>query len=347
MTIRLEYHTGVAASASPYRVVSAPGGEIGWVNQFLDWQRVRGLAELSLKYYGRLLVHFLRWWAGCGVDVTRLEIGNFTEATLLDYIRAQREQAPAPSPETINSRSDMLRRLFQFHFGEPLPHSPAHIRRAWWRPPGARARRPPALDLRLRVPPRVIEPLAREQVQHFWDSFRTARDIALVGLLLLNGLRSCEVLGLELADLSLREAELRVRGKRGKVRVLPLAPETVRLLNCYLKTERPLTNSSRVFVSLKGRARGQPMSPAGLRSLFRHHRTQTGVGKANPHRFRHTFGSDMTRAGISLPALQRLMGHSNIETTLLYIQLSPTDVYQEYVRAVARLAPPVQGGAAP
>lgn len=339
MIIRLEFRAGVAAAASPFRVVSEPGGEMEWVNRFLDFERVRGVAELSLRRYGHLLVHFLRWWMSSGVDVTRLEIGHFTETTLLDYIRAQREEAPAPSPDTINNRTAMLRRLFRFHFHEPLPHSRARIHPVWWRPYGAGTRRQAAAELRLRVPPRVIEPLPREQVQRFWDSFRTARDIALVGLLLLNGLRSCEVLGLELEDLSWQDAQVRVRGKRGKVRVLPLAPETIRLLDFYLKTERPLTNCSRVFVSLKGRARGQPMTKAGLRSLFRHHRAQAAVAKANPHRFRHTFGSDMTRAGISLPALQRLMGHSNIETTLLYIQLSPADVYEEFVRAVARLAP--------
>jgi integrase/recombinase XerD len=337
MIIRLELRTGLAASASPYRVVSEPGGEIEWVNRFLDLQRVRGVAELSLRSYGHMLVHFLRWWNRSGVDVTQLDIRNFTESTLLDYVRAQREEVPPTSPENINNRTTMLRRLFQFHFQLPLPHAPAaRIYRLWWRPPGSR-RRSPAADLRLRVPPRVIEPLSREQVQRFWGSFHTARDIALVGLLLLNGLRSAEALRLELEDLSLREAQVRVHGKRGKVRVLPLAPESVRLLDCYLKTERPLTNSPRVFVSLKGCARGQPMTKAGLRSLFRHHRAQTGVHQANPHRFRHTFGSDMTRAGISLPALQRLMGHSNIETTLLYVQLSPNDVYEEFVRAVARL----------
>jgi integrase/recombinase XerD len=81
------------------------------------------------------------------------------------------------------------------------------------------------------------------------------------------------------------------------------------------------------------------MTKAGLRSLFRYHRSQSGVAKANPHRFRHTFGSDMIRAGVSLPALQRLMGHSHIDTTMLYVQLSPADVYQEFVRAVARLMP--------
>jgi site-specific recombinase XerD len=76
------------------------------------------------------------------------------------------------------------------------------------------------------------------------------------------------------------------------------------------------------------------MTPAGLRSLFRHHRFTTGVVHANPHRFRHTFASDMIRAGVSLPALMQLMGHSQIQTTLVYIQLTPLDVYQQYARAV-------------
>ena len=64
--------------------------------------------------------------------------------------------------------------------------------------------------------------------------------------------------------------------------------------------------------------------------------------KPTQHRFRHTFGSDMIRAGVSLPALQRLMGHANIQTTLLYIQISPQDVYEEYARAVAKRVAPAR-----
>jgi site-specific recombinase XerD len=323
------------------------GGEIAWVNRFLDMQRVRGLNEFSLRTYGHLLLHFVRWWEQQpGVDVLRLDPHSFTEATLIDYVRAQREEWPKLAPETINGRSSMLRRLFRFHFQVEMPHGPYRLQRLWWAPPGGRHRRgrsaAAAADLRLKVPPRVIEPLSVEQVQRFWSSFRTARDIAVVGLLLLNGLRSCEVLALELEDLRLSEAQLRVRGKGAKVRMMPLPPETIRLLDCYLKTERPPTNAAQVFVSLKGKARGKPMTKAGLRSLFRHHRAVTAVRKANPHRFRHTFGSDMIRAGVSLPALQRLMGHANIETTLLYIQISPQDVYEEYARAVARQTTPAR-----
>ena len=51
---------------------------------------------------------------------------------------------------------------------------------------------------------------------------------------------------------------------------------------------------------------------------------------------RHTFGADMVRAGISLPALQHLMGHSQIQTTMLYVELAPQDVWSEYARAVAK-----------
>jgi site-specific recombinase XerD len=78
------------------------------------------------------------------------------------------------------------------------------------------------------------------------------------------------------------------------------------------------------------------MTPAGLRSLFRHHRLRSQVAHANAHRLRHTFGADMVRAGISVPALQHLMGHSQIHTTMLYVQLAPQDVWREYARAVEK-----------
>ncbi len=99
--------------------------------------------------------------------------------------------------------------------------------------------------------------------------------------------------------------------------------KSVQLLDHYLRLERPDPCSAALFVSLKGRARGTHMTAAGLRSLFRHHRQTTGVTLANPHRFRHTFASDMVRAGVSLPALMQLMGHAHIQTTLLYVKLTP------------------------
>lgn len=341
MQFRLVYESKIAASAAPFRVVDEEGREVVWINRFLDAQRVRGLRELSLRGYAYSLLHFVRWWSWQpGVDVRQFEASQFTESTLVDYVRDQCNEIPKPSPENINQRSSMLRRLFRFHFQQDLPHAPYLIQRQWWRrsPLGyGRGRRMSSADLKLKVPQRVIVPLSVEQVARFWSSFQKARDLAMVALMLLNGLRSREVIGLQLEDLLLAEMQIRVRGKGGRVRMLPLPPETVRILQCYLRTERPLTNATEVFVSLKGRARGRALTPAGLRSLFRHHRNTAGVPQANAHRFRHTFASDMIRAGISLPALMRLMGHAHVHTTLLYIQLTPRDVFEQYTRAVEQI----------
>jgi site-specific recombinase XerD len=341
MTFRTICRTDLPASSSPFRVVDEQGRELEWVNKFLDAQCLRGVASLTLRSYANMLLSFVRWRSRQpNVDIWNLS--PFTEATLVEFVRSQVDQLPKLSPEHINMRSSMLRRLFRFYFHEDMPHAPYLIQRQWYRrsPLGYGRGRVAAAsaDLKLKVPQRVIQPLSREQVQRFWSGFRTGRDLAMVALMLLHGLRSREVMTLKLEDLLFGEAQIRVHGKGSRVRLLPLAPETIRILRYYLQTERPLTNDPEVFVSLKGRARGRAMTPAGFRSLFRHHRKTSSVAQANPHRFRHTFGSDMVCAGVSLPALQRLMGHAHIQTTMLYIQLSPQDVFAEYTRAVERIA---------
>jgi len=208
----------------------------------------------------------------------------------------------------------------------------------WYRrrsPLGIGRWRPALSQLRVKTLQRVITPLTVEQAARFWRSFRNSRDLAIVGLMVLDGLRSCEILALNADDLLAADSRIRVPGKGGKVRVLPLAPDTLQLLDHYLRLERPAHCGAALFVSLKGPARGRRMTTAGLRSLFRHHRCTTGVHPANPHRFRHTFASDMLSAGVSLPALMQLMGHASIQTTLVYMQLTPQDVYDQYARAVA------------
>jgi integrase len=78
----------------------------------------------------------------------------------------------------------------------------------------------------------------------------------------------------------------RIGGKGNKIRCLPLASDTVLLLGHYLRLERPQQCGSALFVSLKGPARGARMTPAGMRSLFRHHRRVSQTAPAHPHRFR-------------------------------------------------------------
>jgi integrase len=332
-------------SRSPVRVIEqSTGREVGWVNRYLDREYVRRLADKSLRLYAHNLLHFVRWWAGIHRTGDVLE-QDLTESTLLEYLRFESGLQPRPSGSTINARIAVADRALRNEF----PDAPCQIARGFHqaylrrRPMGLGRPRWAISRLRVKEPKRSIVPLSIDEVARFWSSFRTTRDLAIVGLMLLQGLRSAEVLDLNPDDVLLSEGQLRVRGKGNKLRFLPLAPETVQLLEHYMRLERPNPCSAALFVSLKGSARGQRMTPAGLRSLFRYHRRTTGIKLANPHRFRHTFASDMVRAGVSLPALMRLMGHSDIQTTLLYVQVTPQDVYIEYARAVAQHIRPLPG----
>lgn len=331
------------SAQSPIRVIEhGTGREVGWVNRYLDREYVRRLADTSLRSCAYSLLHFVRWWDSFHhtADVAK---GDLTESTLLDYLKFQCDHQPPFASSTINFRIGIADRALRNEFPDaPSPRAEgfqqAYLRRG---PLGLGRRRLAVSRLRLRAPKRQLVPLSVDEVARFWSSFRTARDLAIVGLMLLQGLRSAEVVALNDDDVLLSEAQLRVRGKGNKMRFLPLAPETVQLIDHYRVLERPKVATTALFISLKGPARGTRMTLSGLRSLFRYHRKSTGIKLANPHRFRHTFASDMVRAGISLPALMQLMGHADIETTLRYVQITPQDVYLQYAHAVAQLVRPL------
>jgi len=287
--------------------------------------RVVCMADATLRTYAHELLHFLRWWESVH-HTDAVAKDALTETTLLDYVRFQSGQERELTGATINQRVAIVDRALRVAFpGAPGQSAPVLQTTYWQRAPMGIGKPRSALSrLRVRTPKRTIVPLSADEVARFWSSFRNSRDLAIVGLMLLQGLRSQEVLDLNRDDLLLSEAQIRVRGKGNKTRFLPLAPEANQLLDHSLRLERPPTSTNALFVSLKGPARGARMTPAGLRSLFRHHRRRTtGVKMANPHRFRHTFASDMVRAGVSLPALMQLMGHAQIQTTMVYVQVTP------------------------
>jgi integrase/recombinase XerD len=333
---------------SPVQVVQQSTGKgVGWINCFLDREYVRRLSDKTLRSYAHALLHFVRWWESIH-HTGDISLPDLTESTLLDYLRFQSSLKKRPSATTINDRVAIADRAIHNVF----PDAPCQAARGFQqrylhrRPMGLGRPRFKLSRLRVKEPRRNIVPLSADEVARFWASFHTARDLAIIGLMLMHGLRSAEVLALKPEDVLLSEGQLRVLGKGSKMRFLPLAPESTQLIDHYLRHERPAPCSAALFVVLKGPARGTPMTPAGLRSLFRYHRRTTGIQLANPHRFRHTFASDMVRAGISLPALMQLMGHADIETTMLYVQVSPQDVYQQYARAAVQCIRVVPGSGA-
>jgi integrase len=343
MTFHILQQPGSNPARCPFRIVEqTTGREVDWVNRYLDVECLRRLAPLTVRSYAHILLHFLRWWESVH-HTDAIAEAALTDSILLDYVRFQSGRQPPFSGSTINQRVAVADRALRCAFPDaPRQIAPGLQVSYWRRAPMGLGRPIPAISrVRVKEAKRTIVPLSLDEVARFWSSFRTSRDLAIVGLMLLQGLRSREVIALNREDVLFSEAQIRVRGKGDKTRFLPLAPEAVQLLDHYLRLERPNVATPPLFVSLKGRARGARMTPAGLRSLFRYHRRTTGVQKANPHRFRHTFASDMVRAGVSLPALMRLMGHASIHTTLVYVEVTPLDVYQQFARAAAQLVRPI------
>ena len=181
---------------------------------------------------------------------------------------------------------------------------------------------------------RLPESLDADDVAVFLADLETHRDRALVLLMLLGGLRAAEVRSLQLADVDVGMRQVKVTGKGGKQRMVPVERAFFVELTSFLRTERPRgLSTTECFVVLRGPTAGRAMTEAGLRRIFRTHRARSGATRVRPHRLRHTFGTELATAGIDLLVLRDLMGHVHAETTAAYVHLAPETIAAEWARA--------------
>ena len=232
------------------------------------------------------------------------------------------KRQPGHAPDA----SSKYRKAVDVIVAMPIPSaSSSKSKRGWWWPQTR-----PRSSLRLREPRRLPRSLDRGEVTGLLGSLRTWRDRAMAGLMLFCGLRSGEVLALDVTDVDIGGRWLRVSGKGAKERRVPLDVDVAGVIQTYLLAERPDTNSTRLFIVAKGPNRGQPLTPAGLRTIFRYHRTLADVPAGHPHALRHTFGTALAEAGVDLAVMQALLGHAHVDTTARYVHLAPTHVKAEF-----------------
>jgi site-specific recombinase XerD len=245
----------------------------------------------------------------------------------------------------MNRRIAAVRGLFEFAVlagvrpdsPVPAPRRSSGLRRArrglLGHLPVGRQRRGGRL---VRQPRRLPESLEPAEVAAFLADLSTHRDRAMVLGMLLGGLRAGEVRSLRLADVDMGLRRVRVVGKGGRERLVPLDRAFFAELAGYLRAERPAgCQTPECFVVLRGPTTGQAMTEAGLRRIFRTHRARSGATRVRPHRLRHTFGTELAAAGIDLLVLRDLMGHASPETTAGYVHLSPELLAAEYAKARA------------
>jgi len=181
--------------------------------------------------------------------------------------------------------------------------------------------------------PRVVAP---DEVDALLAACRRLRDRAMFEAMVFGGLRRCEVLGLRLGDLdAARRQVFIVEGKGGHQRRIPISRRWFATVGDYLRVERPdEATTDRVFVVLKGRRRGEPLSFEGLSQVFVSARERAGLQRITCHELRHTCFTRLREAGMELEAIQAQAGHRSIETTRLYIHLANGWLATEYHQAM-------------
>ena len=243
------------------------------------------LADSTRRAYAADLRRFGDWLDQRAISVEEIDV-----RALVDYASELGRARNGLAPATIARNLAAVRSFLRFTLG------PTRV---------------PDASLGPRRPQRLPEAPKREEIELIVDSLEGdgplgLRNRALVELVYSAGLRSAEAVGLDLADVDFEQEHVRVRGKGGKERVVPLGEEAAHVVARYLREARPeLARGANdaLFLSTRGRR----LDTSTLRRLLPH-----------PHRLRHSFATHLLEGGADLRTIQELLGHASLSTTQVY-----------------------------
>ena len=155
------------------------------------------------------------------------------------------------------------------------------------------------------------------------------RDRAILELLYSSGLRLSELTDLDLGDIDMHDATVRVTGKGNKDRIVPVGRKALSALRQWhvSRANMAATDESALFVS----TRGGRISPRAVQARVKHWAKQQGIdANVYPHLFRHSFATHLLESSHDLRGVQELLGHTNISTTQVYTHLDFQHLAQIY-----------------
>ena len=163
------------------------------------------------------------------------------------------------------------------------------------------------------------------------------RDRAIVEVLYAAGLRVSELAGLDLADVDLTQAQVRVVGKGSKERIGLLGRPAVAAVRAYLQAGRPVLLGQRPSQALWLNRRGGRLSVRSVAMTLSRAGQQAGIRiPVSPHVLRHSFATHLLDGGADLRVVQELLGHANLATTQIYTHVSQSRAREVYMRAHPR-----------
>jgi integrase/recombinase XerD len=291
-----------------------------WVDGFLDHlRRERQLSPHTLNAYATDLAQFVDYLA----RADRLE-PSVWDASLWEgfiYYLRRHSMSEASIARKLSAVRAFLRYLYRRGLLTDEPPESLVQARPHRALPNALT---PAEVRRLLLQPPLDSPLG-------------IRDRAMLEVMYATGLRVSELLGLRMENLNLADRVLRVQGKRGRERLVPLTEAATYWLQRYLSEARPALAKKRASDHLFLNERGTPLSRIAFWNKIKLYAASAGITKnVTPHTLRHSFAVHLLSGGADLRAVQELLGHSDISTTQIYTQVSLDRLKEVYKKSHPR-----------
>lgn len=288
----------------------------------------------------RLTMQRVAWWLENEREIVP-RLDSVTSLVMREFLSYLREDLPAgkgrwgsdhPSarrkmrPASVNAYYRILRAFLNWAEREGLTRE------------RALANVPPP-----RIPEQPIRPFSADQQQQLLDGARRRgspeRDVAIIKTLLDSGMRVSELCSLRIVDLDREDGSIRVIGKGSKERSVYIGRSTRQALHVYLDRMRPGHHAEDpLFVAEGGHTPNEALTPSGVGHVIAKAGRAAGVSgvRCSPHTCRHTFAISALRNGMSLLELQEILGHEDLATVKIYVQLAEVDLQRAH-----RLASPV------
>jgi integrase/recombinase XerD len=297
------------------------------LGQYLDHLAVeRGLAPNSLASYRRDLARYREFLTEVGVHSP----SEVTEGHVLAFLGRLREGDPAHKPLAASSAARTVVAVRGFHRFATLEELTSSD---------------PAADVRPPAPPRRLPKALRiDQVEALLAAAgegRTAkelRDRALLELLYGTGARISEAVGLDVDDHDPEAATLRLRGKGGKERIVPVGRFATEAVDAYLVRGRPdLATRGSGGPALFLNSRGGRLSRQSAWTVLRAAADRASIdGEVSPHTLRHSFATHLLDGGADVRVVQELLGHASVTTTQIYTLVTVDSLREVYAAAHPR-----------
>jgi len=301
------------------------------VTGYLDHLTVeRGLAANTIASYRRDLRRYTEYLAAAGVRGMR-EVAESDVAGFLTALRQGDDDHPPLSATSAARAVVAVRGLHRFALLDGLvPDDVAHE----VRPPTPARRLPKA------VPVETV--VALIEAAGAVEGPRGLRDRALLEVLYGTGARISEAVGLAVDDLDRGQSTVRLAGKGGKERIVPVGSYAIRAVEDYLVRARPAlaANSRRgvrggaMFLNVRGGALSRQSAWAILRSAAE--RAGVDPTSISPHTLRHSFATHLLDGGADVRVVQELLGHASVTTTQVYTLVTVDSLREVYASAHPR-----------